>query len=154
MPAIDFAPLDNPAVLERVTSNSRSPRWLILVGRPGDPMYDYLDSAINELPLYRTLRFAKCDSWAGHDGLIRFLEEASLTATPAILLVKAGHVETTITGTIPFDKLKEAVDQLCHSSAQDRMADAMAEIETAVPPQFEQVGVTADGRVLWAEKRD
>ncbi|AXH50343.1 thioredoxin [Gordonia phage Emianna] len=154
MPIIEFAPLNNPAIYERVTDESRSPRWLVLVGRPGDPMHDYLESAVNELPIYRNLRFASCDSWTGYDQVIRFLEDASLTSTPAILLVKAGHVETTITGTIPFDKLKEAVDQLCHSGAQDRMADAMAEIETAVPPQFEQVGVTADGRVLWAEKRD
>ncbi|AKJ72395.1 thioredoxin domain [Gordonia phage GTE8] len=154
MPTIEFAPLNNPAVYERVTSESRSPRWLVLVGRPGDPTYDYLADAINELPIYRNLRFASCDYWTGHERVISFLERASLTSTPAILLVKSGNVDTTISGTIPFAKLKEAVDQLCHSNAQERMADAMAEIEVAVPPQFEQVGVTADGRVLWAEKRD
>ncbi|WGH20847.1 thioredoxin [Gordonia phage Commandaria] len=157
MPRTAFESVQQDEVLRAVTSQNRS-RWVLLIGSPIEPMHGYLLDAIDSLPIYRNLRFGAAQTWRNHPELQAFLETASLAMTPAILLVKNGHVEATISGAVPFDLLKRSVDDLCNPSPTDRLAEAMLEADEKaattpdpLSPRWEAVGVTADGRTLWAE---
>ncbi|AXH49797.1 thioredoxin domain [Gordonia phage Pleakley] len=139
MPHQTFSDLRNEDVLEHVTDRHGNDRWVILVGQREEVLFEYLLDSLNNYPKgRRRLHFGTADTWFGDDGslypdLRLFLEEHMVSSTPAILLIRKGNQEAMITGAIPFDRLKSAIDDLCTNRPQDRIDDMIAEMEAAGP---------------------
>lgn len=135
--------LQDPAVLERVCDRHTTDRWAVLVGQPGEVLYEYLLGHLTEYPKDRTrpkrlhIGLAYTDFGADgeeHAALRTFLEQHMISATPAVLLVRKGNQEALITGAISYDRLAEALDDLCTNRPQDRIEDLLAEMDSSELP--------------------
>ncbi|QAU06389.1 thioredoxin [Gordonia phage WhoseManz] len=165
MPTIAF--YDLLTVIDKVTSTTSNTRWAVLVGSPMEPLHDYMVQALDEMPLKRNLSHALTMDWGDESEqgqkVRRFVEEACVISTPSLLLVKRGSVEATISGAIPHERLKAAIETLCEENTEDRLAAAMAEMEDpnrvwVLPPdpqeEFVQIGVAPSGQPIFMKASD
>ncbi|QAU07308.1 thioredoxin [Gordonia phage NosilaM] len=158
--------LSNMLVHQAALNTNQRSRWVILVGRPDEPLYDYLlevmDSACQDIP-HQKLRFATALRTAPFSAqppeVRRFLEEAMLSHTPCLLLVRGGNVDTMITGAIETDRLRKTVEEFVTETAKDRLNEALAElppVDRAEPSgelgEYVQIGVTDEGVPLFIRK--
>ncbi|UTN91427.1 hypothetical protein SEA_OUTIS_64 [Gordonia phage Outis] len=158
--------LSNPLIHEAALNSNRRSRWAILVGRPHEPLYDYLlevtDSACGGIP-FEKLRLATALRLAPFSAqpmeVRHFLEEAMVSHTPCLLLVRGGEVDTMITGAIETDRLRKTVEEFVTDTAKDRLDAALAELPSVDPEstsgelgEYVQVGVTNEGVPLFIRK--
>lgn len=132
-------------------------RWAILVGNHHQPLFEYLRDALHSYPKGRRhLKFAWCDSEAQANR--DFLERHMVSSTPAILLIRKGQQEAMISGAVPQHRLNDAIDDICREKAQDRLADALAELADGAGiddgEPFVKIGVSPEGFPIYAKKSD
>lgn len=146
-----------PETLAEINDEHSTVRWVVLAGNEYDQLFEYLMDALHLYPKgRRRLRFAVCDpsNPVNHP----FLEKHMVSITPSILLIHKGNCDTMISGAIDQARLNQVIDELCTERAEDRLADALAEIETVnvdeiVTMEYVQVGVDEEGRPLFRQQK-
>ena len=148
----------SPDVISEIEDERGNGRWAVLIGHPGQPLFDYLRDGLLSHPGSRRLKMVQIDHTEPKVG--PFLEQHMISSTPSILLVRRGKQEAFISGAIPWSRLATAIDELCSERTQDRLADALAELvednEKTVDDgePFVKIGVSPEGFPIYAKKSD
>lgn len=163
-----FAKVATPVddVLDRLKDREDAlSRWAVLVGTPGEPLFEHMAQAmLNLVKRPRlTLVFAPTGQRFLHEvpEAREWIEHHMVSATPAILLIRKAEQEAMIVGAVSQEMLDGAVEKLCSERPGDRLQEKLEELTAnggtlALPkaPEFVQVGVTATGQKLYVLKDD
>ena len=157
-------PIDD--VLDRITDREDAlSRWVVLVGAPGEPLFEHMAQAVLDLVKRPrlTLVFAPTGERFLHEvpEAREWIEHHMVSSTPSILLIRKGEQEAIISGAVPQEVLEKEVSKLCSERPGDRLQEKLEQLAEngatlALPkaPEFVQVGVTESGQPLYVRQTD
>ena len=140
-------------------------RWAVLVGTPGEPLFEHMAQAMLDLVKRPrlTLVFAPTGQRFLHEvpEAREWIEHHMVSATPAILLIRKAEQEAMIVGAVSQRVLDDAVEKLCSERPGDRLQERLEELTAnggtlALPKatEYVQVGVTESGQPLYVRQTD